>query len=143
MTGWSEAETTALATRAARGAGLPPGQAILYGAASAHHLAAGRDPHALAAALSDPQIPSLITRIASLAPGPHSAPDHPLTDALLAALPGHATRSHYDPDTPAPHRAPARVDPPPDLIALWHDCAAKTYVPESEASRANAGGAED
>ena len=45
-------EIQALATKAARGAGFPPGQAESYGRATVMHLVAGRDPQPLHDALA-------------------------------------------------------------------------------------------
>lgn len=68
----SSDDTQTLASKAARGAGFPSGQAERFGRAAVVHLAEGRDGAALTAALSNPS-DSPILRLA------------PLCDDILAA----------------------------------------------------------
>ncbi len=150
MTGWSEAETIALATRAARGAGLHTAQASLYGAAAARHLAAGRQAASLGAALDAAAGTSrLLTRVLSLAAGRFSLPVHPLTCSALECLPGCISydiadmiTGIYHPQSVPAARTAARLEVPDTLALMWESLALRTYVPESAVSRAGAGAAE-
>lgn len=141
MSDWSEAETRALATRAAIGAGLHPAQAALFAQAACHHLAAQGGPEALS--LDDPALPALITRIAALPAGPFTLPAHPLAAALVQSLPGSASHGSYDPERPKQPTTPHRLNLPAPLQAEWEAYAAKTYVPDSATSHSGAGGSDD
>lgn len=141
MTDWSQAETRALAARAAVGAGLPPAQAALYAQAACHHLAEGGAADALS--LDDPALPALITRIAVLPAGPFALPEHPLAQALVHSLPGNVSNGAYDPERPKQRSVPKRLTIPSALQTSWKTHAAKTYVPDSATSHAGAGGSDD
>ena len=143
MTDWSEAETRALATRAALGAGLPPAQAALYGASAGHFLARGGADADLVQALSDPSTNAVITQIATLPAGPVALPNHVLSAAICTSLPGRVEGGVYAPDQPKPHAAPRRVTVAAALQTCWQDFAQRTYVPDSATSHAGAGGADD
>lgn len=162
---FSANEIASLAHKAARGAGFPPRQADVFGAAAVHHLAAGGTPSALRRALADPtdspilRLPLLtedILRALSLS-GPEvtltlQPGDEALALAYTALMHIHIERAVVDRpegapprltlcadlDSPTRTRLPARIDAPADLIEHLSGLAAKTLVAPSVASR-NAG----
>ncbi|MEH6519714.1 hypothetical protein [Sulfitobacter sp.] len=150
-------EVMALATKAARGAGAPPAQAALFGAAAVAHLANGKelqDLHSALAALPDGPIISLpldITRVAETAragkaTGRAAAGRTALLQSYISTLPYQAELSqgggiHLDLTKPAARIAVRRIDLPADINAQWSALAARLLVPESEASRLSGAGA--
>ena len=157
---WSVAETRALAAKAARGGGAPPGQAERFGVAAAHHLAEKRAPEDLLRALE------------ALPEGPIL--DYPLAldHAVCAAARGEAALSSVRPDDllrsyvetlafdaristeetrgpmlkvdvrkPRPRRPVQRIDGCAALIARMEQLAKATFVPDSASSRVGGAGA--
>lgn len=151
---FSANEVTALATKAARGAGADMGQAAAFGAACAGHLAADRDPAQISAALD--ALPAgpihhgpLVCRQAARGAD---------TVTLRANMPVDLARSYLE-TLPKPvtctllsstgdsHPASSgaekasRIDLPRDLLTHLNRLAQETYVPNTEASRAAGAGA--
>ncbi|MGP6088246.1 DUF3726 domain-containing protein [Antarctobacter jejuensis] len=166
---YSANEITALAQKAARGAGFPPGQAELFGRAAARHLGTGGAPEALTDALANPQdspilrLPLMLDDIprALKATGPDicltlQPGDEGLAESYAQLLP-----VAYDsctvrmveglprialtqaPDGTAPAALPPRIPASDPLVAALTALAARTYVPASEASRSAGAGAGD
>lgn len=154
-------EVMALVGKAARGAGAPAGQAAAFGQAALHHLASGKDPADLVAALNalpgGPilEMPLLLSRLLERsqdgeAQG-HLAPAGPLSlmQSYLSAQPfaTDVTQNAEGLEVTAfltrPNAAPVvtRVDLPDDLAGLLNRLAAKTFVPETAASRLSGAGA--
>lgn len=148
-----------LAAKAARGAGAPPGQAAEFGRAVVCHLNAARDVADLWAALKalpDGPILMLPLAFARLSDDAEEgqAQGQILSDAALAqsyaeALP-FAQTSHLSNEglhvtinltTPKTRKSVTRVDLPQDLADWMLTLAARTFVPESEASRLAGAGA--
>ncbi len=156
MRSWSE--TQALAERAALGAGVPFAQAARFGAAVARHLSEGRGPEMVAAALSQPsEIVALSLAVeeaveaASRKQVPHVIVQKPavLVASFLQSLPCDVELApHADGlsatvrlDAQQKRARAARIDVPDALWSQMEVLAARTYVPESEASRARGAGA--
>ncbi|WP_299917762.1 hypothetical protein [uncultured Roseobacter sp.] len=160
---WSRAEILALATKAARGAGAPPGQATQFGQAAAQHLGRGRSADDLLRALaqlpSGPilQIPVEISRVMISAEG-HQSIDASfevgayaaLFESYLESLPCKAAITARKPETfhimlepnvPAPREPLDRITGCDLAIEKMAALAARTFVPESEASRLAGAGA--
>ncbi len=158
---WSAAEVLALATKAARGGGAPPAQAARFGQVAALHLMAGRDPALLQAALEAlPGGPILdlalavdraVSEAARGRPGRLTVvPRNALLDSYIDALP-YAARIEQgaaeglvlqvDVNQPRARAIPRRIEGCATLLARMEALAARTYVPESEASRAKGAGA--
>ncbi|MCV3272921.1 hypothetical protein [Roseobacter sinensis] len=157
---WSRAEVQALAGKAARGAGAPPGQAALFGAAAALHLGQGRGAEALAEALEDlPDGPvmALPLVLQEVLPAAHEGRgaafgwtgDADLARSYLETLPYDCRVEVLEPDRlkvqftersgqSAPLRRIAGCAP---LLQHMTTLAARTFVPESDASRAGGAGA--
>lgn len=114
---YSVNEIEGLAQKAARGIGVHPAQAMHFGRAVAHHLAAGRDPSLLEDALHNRQLLQI---------APINPPESPLGDSYRAAS---------DPDITMPKRIPC----PQPLHDMLSKLAHKIYVPASDSSRAGAG----
>lgn len=157
---WSRAEVQALATKAARGAGAPPAQAVLFGQAAALHLAQGRAADALAQALNalpDGPIMTFALSLHRLAGQAASADtmacdDLPeLAQSYLETVPfgvaGHPGSPRL-PDvtvnahTRVPEVTRTRITGCDALIDQMIIYAAATYVPDSAASRRDGAGAE-
>lgn len=167
---YSANEIAGLAQRAARGAGFPPRQAEVFGAAAAQHLATHGEASALAAALADPanspilRLPLLIEDIerALRLTGPEITLTLQRGDDALA--PAYARLLHFwiesaqvdvtddglprltvraDPGAAPPPRLPARIHAPTGLVSTLTGLAARTYVPASERSRRGGAGAGD
>lgn len=153
----------ALAAKAARGAGAPPAQAGLFGTAAALHLGEGRAPEDLEHALA--QLPggailrfplelhrlglemAQTKRIDSVMDA-QGAPA--LAQSYLETLPCDVTVRVLSPQTlkvvlDATHAMPARclgrIDGCDRLLARMTALAARTFVPESDASREAGAGA--
>ncbi|MEO0389364.1 MAG: hypothetical protein AAF218_00340 [Pseudomonadota bacterium] len=147
MTQWSVSETRAMATRAARGAGIPAAQAALYAGAAVHLLQTPEGPRVLQEALQSPAATTgVLTQALCLQPGHFELPADALLCAAIRSLPGHVTiqsqdpvRAHYAPEAPPRTSFPHRLDVPRALEAFWARAAQKTYVPDSAASHAGAG----
>ncbi|WP_300032063.1 hypothetical protein [uncultured Roseobacter sp.] len=154
---WSAAEILALAGKAARGAGAPAGQAARFGRAAAHHLMAGHRPDDLDRALDalpggpvihlpaalDEVMAGDSTVITSDAPGN-------LVHSYVAVLPFASRARAQGPDTwqidvdlsqPSPRIPPRRIAGAQALVEKMTELAARTFVPETEASRAAGAGA--
>lgn len=157
-TSWTELH--ALAVKAALGAGVPPSQALGFGAMLPRHLADGGSETPLAAALQAPDaIVSLAHQIeimieaASLSPRLVSAknPDagqRTLLISWLTSLPCQAkvlatsegVQACLSLHAPSCRERPARIVISHDLFAQLEALAARTYVPDSETSRASGAG---
>ncbi|SNT00032.1 DUF3726 domain-containing protein [Antarctobacter heliothermus] len=165
---FSANEIASLAQKAARGAGFPPRQAEVFGAATVHHLAGGGAPTALLHALADPtdspilRLPLLaedILRALTLS-GPEitltlQPGDEALALAYTALMHIHIERAAVDQpegapprlvlcadlDTSSRARLPARIDAPADLIEHLSGLAAKTHVAATGESRDAGAGA--
>ena len=156
---WSVSEIVALAARAARGAGAPPGQAAQFGRAAARHLAQARDPEMLVDALKalprgaildvplaldeavEQAAPQGCARIDAQAP---VALVQSYVDTLaFEAQLNFDSGLMLDVNTRAPRAAegPARVVGQDGLIEFMERLAARTYVPESDVSRQKGAGA--
>lgn len=117
-------ETQMLAQKAARGAGAHPAQAAHFGRAAVCHLAAGRDPGDLLAALD------------ALPEGPiQTLPFAPDRSALGQSYAEAGAAPEARPTLPA------RVHLPEALKARMDVLAWQTYVPATEASRTGGAGA--
>ncbi len=167
---YSANEISALARKAAVGAGFPHGQADQFGQAVAVHLGAGRAPEAVLAALDDPEdspilrLPLLmddVLRAVALTGSDVSLTLHPGDDALALAyarlLPVRLVECRVeqrdgaqprlavlaDPETPSRPALPPRIAVPDALHARLGTLAARTYVPASAGSRQAGAGAGD
>lgn len=155
---WSVNELAGLAEKAARGAGAPLEQARWFGRAAAVHLGAGRDPEDLAQALADLPGGAILTlhlavTEAQLEANPSATLRTEVPQALvrsyLETLPFHveistaqdALRVAFDRQRPAGRPPLTRVTPPEALACRLQDLAARTLVPESDASRRSGAGA--
>ncbi|MBW4707604.1 hypothetical protein KX928_07375 [Roseobacter sp. YSTF-M11] len=159
---YSAAEISALATKAARGAGAPPEQAARFGRASVVHLAQNRAVEMLTDALDALPggvilwAPLAVDRaLSSLADDPAGARvearGHPaLVQSYLEASPHGIVIERVDTDafdisvtaaatgTSVP---PVRLSDCDRCIAVMTTLAARTFVPESAASRLGGAGA--
>lgn len=160
-------EIQALATKAARGAGFPPGQAESYGRATVMHLVAGRDPQPLRDALAQVdnspilRLPLLVDDILAACAAVKGPAELTLNPADSALAPSYAElapvrlrdctlittgeqprlRVDAELDTPWRPKLPPRLDLPARLRATLNELAQNTYVPASEASRLRGAGA--
>ena len=161
MTDRSWTEVQALAVKAATGAAVPPAQALAFGAMAARHLADGGAEAPLAEALRNPatilplahQIEAAI-EAASVSGETVSIaqPDvahRTMLISWLASLPCQAEittlsddiRVHLSLKDPSTRTRPARVTVGGALFDQMQDLAARTYVPDSAASRSGGAGA--
>ncbi|MBY6112877.1 hypothetical protein KUW09_06950 [Mameliella alba] len=167
---YSANEIAGLAQKAARGAGFPPRQADLFGAATVRYLADGGPPEALDAALADPtnspilRLPLLIEDILravkivgpevtlTMQPGDEALAvsyaellplgiDHADVDQTNEGLPRLTLRS--DPQQTARRALPPRIEAPAALVDRLTLLARETYVPASDTSRDAGAGAGD
>ena len=156
---WTEVQ--ALAVKAASGAGVPPAQALAFGAMLARHVADGGPQGALGAALSDPQLivdlarrVETIVEAASVSATPVKATEQDTgTRAMLVSwLSGLPCKAELDVAgarvnvrlalaEPSTQKRPERLVLDAGLLQQMNDLAAKTYVPDSDASRAGGAGA--
>ena len=156
---WTEVQ--ALGTRAAAGAGVPAAQALAFGAMLARHLADGGAEAPLQSALDRPErIVALAQRVeevveaASVSPRPVKTlePDtdqRALLVSWLNALPcrtavdvsGDKVLAALDMSAPSLHGRPERLTVDAAFEELLKTLAARTYVADSEASRALGAGA--
>ncbi len=151
-------EIAALAAKAARGAGAPPAQAEAFGQATICHLAAGRDPGLLAQALFAlplgpiTTLPGALMRVLEEATedtAKGTLPATGLTESYAEAQPFALTSTPTDQGfditftltEPANRTMPARLALPVALTEKMKTLAARTYVPETEASRLSGAGA--
>lgn len=145
MSGYAASEITALATKAARGAGVPPEQAARYGAAAAHHLAAGRSAAVLLSALISGEALAFPRKVDACRTGPHPLLVTALMQSYLDAAPFPVRKTsmgvYLDPTAPRRTDIAARLYPAPVLIEHWQELAARTFVPETETSRIKGAGA--
>ena len=151
-------EVLTLAAKAARGAGAPPGQAVEFGRAALCHLIAGRGEAALRAALEAlPEGPIVVLPVAlaeiaesgeeGIATGSLAAA--PLVQSYLDALPYAVAREsagerlHVTLTLAAPNTVARayRVEMSDALADHLSALAARTYVPETDASRRSGAGA--
>jgi hypothetical protein len=158
---YSWTEVQALGVKAASGAGVPPAQALAFGAMLARHLADSEAEAPVARALDDPDtILALALRVEKVIEGAsiHSgsvtvreADDgrRAMLVSWLAGLPcqtlikisGDKITILLRLTAPSDRTRPDRVPLTPDLKAKLERLAAKTYVPDSDASRSGGAGA--
>jgi len=156
---WTEVQ--ALGVKAASGAGVPPAQSLAFGAMMARHLADGGAEAPLARALDAPdRIVTLAHRIetivenASIRARPidvseADAGTRSLLVSWLAGLPcqsdltvtGADVRVALSLTAPSTRTRPERIALSDALKEQLEALAAKTYVPDSDASRAGGAGA--
>ena len=151
-------EVMTLTAKAARGAGAPPAQATAFGRAAVYHLAASRQEDDLTSALEAlPEGPIIAVPLEFIALAAHQPPTailhskaspellhsyaqaQPLTTVL--ALDGAHLRASVDPQTPAARPCVLRIALSDALAQLLNRYAARTLVPESDASRISGAGA--
>ncbi|GFE51466.1 hypothetical protein So717_32190 [Roseobacter cerasinus] len=156
---WSRAEVSALAAKAARGAGAPAAQAALFGQAAALHLAQGRRAEALTEALDMlPEGPIGSLPLVLQRALPEAAVgnvvdvdwdgDRELAQSYVDTLPvpcvvrtqgvDKLTLGFVGSERPLPLRRISGCDA---LIAQMTKLARRTFVPESAASRLSGAGA--
>ena len=154
-------EITNLAAKAARGAGAPPALAAQFGKAAAWHLAEGHPVAELSAALAAVPngpiywLPANLLNILEDSTGRYrrgvvvqDVPDG-LSLSYICTLPFACTQGWMndyieitiDTQTPAPPLRRSRLTLPDDLAADWQRLAARTFVPETDASRLAGAGA--
>ena len=156
---WTEVQT--LGVKAASGAGVPPAQALAFGAMVARHVADDGPQGAVATALSEPErivglahTVETIVEAASMSSKPVSAKEEdPAMRAMLGSwisgLPckseldvaGSKLRINLSLTEPSTRGRPERLSLEPALAALMTELAAKTYVTDSDASREGGAGA--
>lgn len=156
---WTEVQ--ALGVKAAGGAGVPPAQALAFGAMLARHVADGGPQGAVSAALERPEaIVDLAHRVetiveaASVSARPVKATeDDPGTRAMLVSwLSGLPCLAELDVSgprisvrlsltDPSTRKRPDRLVLDAALLTQLNDLAARTYVPDSDASRTGGAGA--
>ncbi|MBY5931805.1 hypothetical protein KUV51_02235 [Tateyamaria omphalii] len=156
---WTEVQN--LGVKAANGAGVPPAQALAFGAMLARHVADDGPQGIVATALSEPErIVGLAHRVetiveaASISAKPvHAKEEDAGTRAMLvswiAGLPckselevtGAKLRINLSLTEPSARGRPDRLHLDPSLAALMTELAAKTYVPDSDMSRSGGAGA--
>lgn len=151
-------EVQSLAEKAALGAGVPFSQAARFGVGAARHLSEGRNAESLKELMDAPeQITNLALEVeraveaASSGAGAYliKTSDHLLAASLLQSLPcdvlvepdGAGLSVQVLLDTPQRRTRSARVEVPQDLWVMFEVYAARTYVPESDASRLQGAGA--
>ncbi|KIN60227.1 hypothetical protein Z945_1195 [Sulfitobacter noctilucae] len=154
-------EVVTLAAKAARGGGAPPAQATAFGKAALSHLGAGCAAEDIAAALDglpDGPVLALPLRLATvleknsgeivdhmISPGPFAALELSYCYAKRFAVTGktQGTDIHVRMYINQPTKPPPmpRVAVPDELITKMQQLAAKTLVPESDASRISGAGA--
>lgn len=158
---WSATEITALAGKAARGAGAPAQQAARFGQAAATHLMAGRSPDALSAALgllpAGPILAyplvlddALLCARARGSAAVLSVARDDLLDSYIETLPFAAQAQTAADGTwaltldfakPRPRHPAHRISGCDALVSEMAALAARTFVPESESSRRAGAGA--
>lgn len=161
MTEKSWTEVQALAVKAATGAGVPPSQALAFGAMLPRHLADGGAEAPLSHALSAPSLilalaerAQAMVESASMSPRLVTAREadagtRALLISWLAALPcqvditGSADelRVRLNLSEPSSRKRPARLTISDVLFDQMTALAVRAYVPDSDASRASGAGA--
>ncbi|MEO0389957.1 MAG: hypothetical protein AAF218_03355 [Pseudomonadota bacterium] len=161
MMEWSWTELQALGVKAATGAHVPPAQALAFGAMLPRHLADGGSEDPVLRALDAPkcivtlalQIEQIVeqasvtnkpVKVSETDPGKRA-----LVISWLAGLPCQAEISGHGADVtaalslsaPSTRARPKRIPVSPELAAQLNALAARTYVPDSAASRASGAGA--
>ena len=156
---WTEVQ--ALGVKAATGAGVPPAQSLAFGAMLARHVADDGPQGALEQVLDAPdRIVSLAHRVETIVetasisdkPVDVTEPDvaaRALLISWLAALPCKVDLTVSGPDiriamsltSPGTRGRPDRLTLAPSLLGQLNTLAAKTFVPDSEASRSSGAGA--
>lgn len=156
---WTEVQS--LGVKAASGAGVPPAQALAFGAMLARHIADQGPQGAVAAALSKPErIVALAHRVetiveaASVTAKPvdtreEDAGTRAMLVSWLSALPckaeldiaGPKVRVSLSLSEPSARGRPERLHLDASLSEQLNALAAKTYVPDSDASRSGGAGA--
>lgn len=151
----------ALAAKAARGAGAPPAQAAEFGRAVVCHLIAARDVAEVWAALKAVPNGPILTFPLAFSRIAQNANDGQAAGVLSCGTMRELAQSYADAQPfaqisepvpegllvtlnltePAKRRPVKRVDLPQDLAAWMNELAARTFVPESEASRLAGAGA--
>ena len=156
---WSQAEVLALATKAARGAGAPAGQAQRFGQAVVAHLVREGSPEDLLNALYalpggaiietplsiDALLAEASSEVMTIAPDP----TNPLFESYVLSLPYAIEPCESDGllvfrvscAAPRPTTETARLHLNDKLVAKLRRFADATLVPESEASRSSGAGA--
>ncbi len=151
-------EVTTLASKAARGAGAPPAQAAMFGAATCAHLTAGRPTGTITDDLRClPQgpildIPVLFQKLIESTPEDEVTAEWALSDLLLSYLEAQpyltkATRKnnrlqiHLSLRDPKQTTPITRVHLPAPLASELQRLAAKILVPDTAASRLSGAGA--
>ncbi len=153
---WSGAEVMALASKAARGAGAPAGQAARFGQVAAAHLGAGRPASDLSVALADLPagaildypllLDTALAQIAAKADTPQPLPGDALMLSYVETLPFQAALTVDQQltvafETPRVPDAARRIVGCDVLIDQMQTLAARTFVPESDSSRQSGAGA--
>ena len=161
MMDWSWTELQALGVKAATGAGVPPAQALAFGAMLARHLADGGSEQPVSAALAAPEtILTLAHRVEAMIETASikqravsvSEPDaghRALLISWLSGLPcqvdisasGNEITARLALAAPSTRSRPVRITLSTAMGRQLHDLAARTYVPDSAASRASGAGA--
>ncbi|WP_299369155.1 hypothetical protein [uncultured Tateyamaria sp.] len=162
MMDWSWTELQALGVKAASGAQVPPAQALAFGAMLARHLADEGDEAPVLRALEAPDtivaLAHAVERLveaASISPAGTAstregdAGRRALLVSWLNGLPcrsevsvaGDTVRAMLSLVEPSTRARPVRIAVSQRLADALHDLAARTYVPDSAASRAGGAGA--
>lgn len=156
---WTEVQS--LGVKAASGAGVPPAQSLAFGAMLARHVADEGPQGAVAAALSKPErIVALAHRVETIVEAAsvtaksvdateEDAGTRAMLVSWLAALPckaemevvGPKVRVSLSLSEPSTRKRPERLHLDPSLSDKLNALAAKTYVPDSDASRTGGAGA--
>lgn len=161
MMDWSWTELQALSVKAATGAGVPPAQALAFGAMLARHLADGGGEGPIANALDAPHtILRLAHRVEEMVEAASinqrsvsvREPDsghRALLVSWLSGLPcqaditvsGHEITAQLTLAAPSTRSRPTRIEVSGALATQLKGLAARTYVPDSATSRASGAGA--
>ena len=154
-------ELTALAAKAARGAGAPPQQAAAFGSAALCHFQAGRAPQHLRAALEALPAGPIIAVPVALIRVIEAVKDTVAEGVLRVDCPGDLLHSYLEAqpfdvsitptpdgimvtcklDTPAHRKQASRVTLPGGLAQQMTTLAANLLVPDTAASRESGAGA--
>ena len=148
-------EVMVLAGKAARGAGAPPAQAAMFGAAAVWCLAQGHPVSLLDDALGALPRGPIIALPLTLAQISETAKEA-RASGMIEATPlarGYVATTAYKADIdslgrvtmdlnqPRVRVVPQRIDLPADVYSRWSALAARLLVPESDASRLSGAGA--
>ena len=148
---YSVNEIEVLLSKAARGKGVPAGQAGAFGKAGSLHISRGCDAADVQAALRDFPAGVILTHPAQLqrllANGGCviTCGQADLLRSYVLALPYLGTETGTDVTINMAQfqkvKMPARITVPFDLVEEWRALAAQTFVPETEQSRQDGAGA--